>query len=39
MTKAYPYLALQPKLAGLIKYGAVKTPSQLPRKFMAVATP
>ena len=35
----YPYLALHPSLAGLIKYGAVKVPNQLPRKLAAVARP
>ena len=35
----YPYLADHPSAAGLIKYGAVKVPSQLPRKLRAVAKP
>lgn len=35
----YPYFGPHPRLAGLMKYGAVNVPSQFPRKFKAVATP
>lgn len=35
----YPYRADHPRAAGLMKYGAVKVPSQFPRKLSAVASP
>lgn len=35
----YPYFGPQFNDAGLMKYGAVNVPSQLPRKFKAVAKP